>query len=52
MANLAGNEKIILTYMKVQKCVRVQKRVSKLNLKPKASISAEFDYTVDEGPSI
>lgn len=52
MANLSGNEKIILTHVKVQKYGRVQRRVSKLNLKPKAGISAEFGYTVDEGPSI
>lgn len=52
MANLAGNEKIIPTHLKVQNCVRVQKGVSELNLKPQVDISAEFDNTVDGSTSI
>ena len=51
-ASLADSDKIIPTHLKVQKCVRVQKRVSKLSLKPQVDISAEFDYTVHEGTSI
>lgn len=42
MVNLAGNEKIIPTHLKVQKSIRAQRRVSKLNLKPQIDISAEF----------
>lgn len=52
MANLAGNEKIIPTHLKVQNCARVQKGVSKLNLKPQVDLSAEFDNTVDGSTSI